>query len=673
VVRTAADRAHDYGVHVFNFMTDAQRADARSGAGLIDMTSAIQAAIDFAMYSSECAGPMVILPEGVLKTTDTIHLGYGTTFNSVVLCGQGPRYTTSGVFAGTLIKPTFNDRPVFAVQGARGTTVRNLKIEGLNATHIESLIDNPAPANLDADTWVDPTFPASASSQFAPYCAIAIDPYGGNRPGVSYPDVNYPAFLGAVAQYNKGLSTRVWIDNVMIEGFVVGVAIQPCNTDGNGDFIKMNRCDIYRCQYAISIGNTQARLTRYESGEISRCHTGLVTQVHGTQLGKPSVSFADSSIWRCLYWLNTPNIAYGGGPHFVDCYGESMYAIGLVGSGATNEFSVCFEHCEFNFGSWLEYGTPTYIFKNMGLGFVTFEGCAFQDSGDEGRCAFFGVETLRIVACNADTLTQSAAYERFALNATAGLHFNRASTHLAEYSCRTQIRYNLDTGLTTGAGVYTTTNAGTRSVCLPVYTQVARANINDPGFFLPRPEFTLTKAALSISTLGRDVTVDLGVGHTEGRFAIRGGDVGDVIWDSETGVTFYVRSRTGTTIIMRAQTGFDVDGELLVPVTTAGTLYFLNCRRYTPVHVTYADTSSASAIATNVQRDDAFKSYLSTEVLVGDRFWVDDTVDFYQSTSASNITGVDATLGTITVAANFRRTETHTRLKLFVRAAAPNA
>lgn len=662
-------------------MTDAQRADCRAGTGLVDMTAAIQAAIDFAMYnnsSSGPGGPEVILPSGILKISDTIHLGYGTDFRSVTLRGAGPRdgssLDTKG--CGTSIKPTFNDRPAIAIQGGRGTTVRNLKIQGLNFDHVVATAGTPVAANLTAATWVDPTFPAASSSRYAPYAGIAVDPYSGVRPGTSYPDVTYPAFLGVVAQYAKNLSSRCWFDNVIVEGFVVGVAIQPSDADGNGDFTKFTRCDVNRNQYGISIGNSQSRLTLVEKGEIHRCHTAVVTGKHGRQLGKPDVMFLGTEIRDCMYWVDCPNTSYGGGPHFIGCYGESVYSLGTVGASATIQYSVKFDQCTFKFGAWTDYGVPAYVFRSEGEGFVTFDGCTFTSGSIEGRIALFGLSkaaNYRLVGCQNTTTVETEQYERYALNATCGITFNQLSTDLSEFSCRVSAQYNLDTETSDGAVIHTSLASGNRTYLLPVYARTARANLNDPGFGIPRPEYQVGKSGKTFTITGREVEVDLLAAHTEARFALRGGDVGDVIWDSETGATFYVKSRTGTVITMIAQTGYDAAGELLAPLTPTGSLYLLNCRKYTPQYVTYGATSSASPIATTVQRDDAFKAFLQAEMPAGDRLWVDPEVDHYISNNDTLIAASDDTAGTLTASGNFRRTDDRHRFKLFVRAAAPNA
>lgn len=678
--QTASDTATDYGVRVSKFMSLEQLADGKAGTGSIDCTAAIQAAIDFAIYRNLAngpGGPEIVLPDGCYTYSDTLHVAYGTDFRSATLRGQGPRVGSSlGVKgSGTLLKFTKSDRPGISVQGGRGITIKNLRLQGMNFDHVNDITSNPTVSNLDASNWVDPDLSASAGSRYTPYAGIAIDPYSGERPEISYPDVVYPAFLGSVSQYGKNFSTRVWIDNVVIDGFVVPVAIQPCDADGNGDFTKMTRCEFSRCQYGVSIGNSQSRVTSFENGEIHKCHTPFVTGKHGRQTGKPDIVVSSVGIHDCVQLLDIPTTGYGGGVDLRDVYCESIYAIGSVGSSSVFQYSTSFKHCSFNFTSWSTYGVPTYVFRNDGHGFTTFEASSFAGPTD-GRFAMFGLTKasgFRFISSQLDTTKQTEQHERMALNATAGLHFNQASTDLSDFSFRVPAHYNLDTGVSAGATIHNGLSSGSRARLLPVYCHTARANINDPGFGMPHPEYSLGKSAMSFSVTGRDVTVDLGESHTEARFARMGGDVGDVVWDSETGVTFYVKSRTGTEITMRAQTGFYVDEELLLPITTAGSLYLLNCRRYTPQYVTYCATSSSSASATGVQRDDGFKAYIDSEMPADDWFWVDPEVDHYLPSASAKIASVDASAGTLTASGNFRRTETRVRLKLFVRAAAPNA
>lgn len=633
----------------------------------------MQLAIDYAIYrnaSNRKYNAKVIIHGGDYRLDKTIHIGYGTTFTSVLVEGAGP--------GTTQFWPQHNDQPCISIQGARGTTLKGIGIYGLNRTHCYDIANAPTMADLDPAVWVDPSFPASATSRYAPYVGVAIDGYCGVRPETSYPDVTYPAWMGAVAQYGKNISSRVWIHDCIIQGFVVGVTNQCSDVDGNGDFTKMQRTEIAACTYGLSIGNSQARLTAFENGTVHRCHTFLLTGTHGRQQGMPEVRIADTEIRLGLYWLNVPQTGYGQGPHFTDCYGEAMYALGTVGAaGAEFQYPVRFDHCQFSFSLWDGHiGVPAYVMRNEGSGMVIFNSCSWDSLQIDGRVAFYGqrgAQSYAIRDNHFDTSIATAQYARMALNATCGFTFNQLSTDLSAFSCRTSAQYNLDTGLSDRGGIFNELNSGNRQRLLPVYSRTVRANINDPGFGLPHPEYTVSKSGKTFTIDGRDVTVDLGVAMTDMQFARMGGDVGDVVWDSETGATFYVRSRTGTTITMRAQTGFTDAGELIAPLTATGSLYLLNCRKYTPQYVTYCATTSGNAVASTVQRDDGFKSFIADEMPVGDNFWIDAEVDHYLTSTSTAVSAVDATAGTITAGGNFRRTDARFRLKLFVRAPAANS
>jgi hypothetical protein len=671
VERTVTARAHDHGVHVADFMTLAEILDVTAGSMLIDVSDAVQRAIDFAIYRNSAGrryGAKVVFFGGDFRLNKTIHLGYGNLFTAVVAEGAGSGTTQLWAMHG--------DAPAVAIQGGHFTVIRGMGIYGINRAFNNSFIHAPTLAHLQPAAWVDPALPASATSRFAPYVGIAIDPYSGPRPEVSYPDKVYPSWLGAQPQYNQRFSSRIWIDDCVIQGFVVGVTNQCSDADGNGDFTKITRCDVGRNVYGLSIGSSQARLTAIDKCEFHAMHTCIVTATHGRQIGKPSLLVSDTELRLCIKWIDSPNTGFGGGPHFLNCYGEAMYQIGNIGAPASYQYPARFTQCEFSFSLWSHLGVPAYVFSNNGSGQVAFEGCSWEPSDNEASFAFFGqlgARSYRFTDCQFRPDLQTQLYGMMAVNATLGLTFNQLTTDLAAYSARTPYWYDLDAVSTDQPALCTENNSGNRNRLLPVYSHTARANANDPGFGMPHPVYSIGKSGKTITTNGRDVTVDFGAGYFEVWFQSRGGDVGDVIWDSETGATFYVKSRTGKVVTLRAQTGFDISGQLLTPITSVGSLYTLNTRRYTPQYVTYGNTASNSAVVSAAQRDDGFKAFLSSELAVGDSFWVDPEVDQYLVENNAKITALDATAGTITASGNFRRTEARVRLKLFVRAPAPNA
>lgn len=95
VLRTILDKLRDQ-VSVFDFMTAAQIADVRGQAGSLDVTAAVQAAIDSLKY-----GGTLFFPPGVYKLTSVVSLYAGIT-----LRGSSNVDKTTGVRLGSE-KPTY--------------------------------------------------------------------------------------------------------------------------------------------------------------------------------------------------------------------------------------------------------------------------------------------------------------------------------------------------------------------------------------------------------------------------------------------------------------------------------------------------------------------------------------------------------------------------------------
>jgi Right handed beta helix region len=104
VARTLGDRAKDT-VSVFDFMTPAQIEDVRAGTALVDVTAAIQAAIDSFGTESGC----VLFPVGVYKTSAPIVLRDFVSLQGMSMISMPGYYfdrgaTIKGAFSGPMIK-----------------------------------------------------------------------------------------------------------------------------------------------------------------------------------------------------------------------------------------------------------------------------------------------------------------------------------------------------------------------------------------------------------------------------------------------------------------------------------------------------------------------------------------------------------------------------------------
>jgi Pectate lyase superfamily protein len=658
------------------------------GDGNTDDTVAIQAAVDWAIYQHDVKQHslgMVYLPAGRYKTSDTLHLGYGTSFSSVVLEGAGLKYAGETGFCGTAIVPTFNDRPAIAIQGGRASGVKNLTIVGKNLSHITGnrLGSVSGPLNgindlLDA-SWVDPRFPATSSSRYAPYAAIAIDPYSGVAPATKYPNVNYPAFLGAVAQYGKAYSSKTTIENVQITGFVVGVANQPCDGDGNGDYTKLNKCQIMHCQYGVSIGNTQSRLVHISDSELITVHTGIVTTKHGRQNGKPQILVESTEIGSCINVINAPNVSYGGGPKFHGCYGEVIYSLGLVGGGGAGACPTTFDQCEFNFHSRSTRGEPAYTFNNTGEGYVAFKSCVFDPGTSRALRLHFGGSSEKYTFENCSQTTNAFAtnlYEKFALNATSGVTFDYLGTETAAFNMKVSTNWNLTSGAKSGSRRRNWRDYGGRNDLLGVYSRFVRSqSAGDPGVPVQISSGGLIdKSAIvgAITTSGRSVTFV--TGKTAAWLITYGGEVGDCVWDQETGTLFYVRWRTGSTITMEAQTNYNSAGNINATLTKTGYFYVLNCRTYTTSEFLQGDTTAGTNVITHIGAADGHARFITADIAVNDYIAVFDQIDNSLGTAAGAnlITDVNADAFTITTAGKQAYSATKKRIPLFWRAAPAN-
>ena len=676
------------------------------GDGVADDTAAIQAAIDWVMYRNLAwnatkplpNGGSVYIPAGIYRITDTIQLGYGMSYGSVKIYGDGRRYRGENnyYFSGTAIIADFNDRPAIAVNSGRGTSIESMTIRGqMDSYCIAQNLGNPSvtPGVDDrvAANWVDPAFPASASSRYAPYCAIAVDPYAGPRPAVSYPDVVFPSWLNWTQQYNKNFSQATIIRDVEIGGFVVGVAVQPGDADGNGDYTRMANCFVEYCQYAISVGNSQARDFQVSDTIFFTIFAGIVTGINGRQSGDPSFDVRNCSFLHMMWWALVPTMALGGCMAFRNCYCESQYGIGKFnefGGGSTVN-SVTFDECDFNFQLWPTRGIPTSPFTFGALGACTFNGCTFYPpqipdnplTGKTPNIIYINGDAENIAVTNCFVYTgfeASFLYEKQAINATGGLVFRVAQNNLANWSIRTPPFYNMSTGnkvnIIARLDNMRTQNC-TRTTCLPVYAQHACAAFYDPGFALPlRPGIQEAKTAFaSVSQSGNTVTLDVTGGLTADDLFQTGGDVGDIIIDTSTATVFIVAARTGLVLTLKAQNNLDSSGNLAVTISLAsGNIARMNCRLFTLQYAQFGDLSNSSATISNIACGDGFPRNLNSATLgvqIGDAVFAPGINGFV---SAANAYITNVTSNSIVMTGNARYTQARERLTLFVKKPTPN-
>ena len=665
------------------------------GDGVVDDTAAIQAAIDATIYngSSNQANGLkhtVYIPAGTYRITDTIHLGYGVSFNSVTVEGAGYQYG-SNLFNGTRIVADFDDRPAFNFQGSRGSVLRNLGISGKTDSYYIAnqfgsgssgapLLDDTNPAN-----WDDPSLPATQDSRYAPYAAITVDAYSGVRPATSYPDVTYPAYLGAVAQYNKNFSSKILIENVFIRGFIAGIAVQPCDADGNADFITIRGCTLQYVKWGISVGNSQSRNVHIESLNAAVFYALLTNSTHGRRIGRFGGEITDASVVLGINIFVFGDGARLGPVTFTNLYFESTWRIGSLTAGSTNEEGIIFNSCTFKFDNQTaKRGIPSNVIDLFDERVcVEFNNCVFGRypsvvglSGNLNNCVFFpterltkpadssGVEREYVALCHNATNGGAVFDSLFPLQGPQIARFKLANTS-ALSSLPVERRVSA-----TDPYFYSA-----RNYCIPFIADAVGVLNDYFRQYVRHDPAVIAKSTLaSCSLTNRTLTFSFS-SRTDYVFASSGPDVGDVIFDTGSRATFFVRSRTGLTVIAEMQNNYKDDGlggyTTVTPFDpSTGNFYVGNGRRYSLSRFVYGDVTSGSAVITNCQRPDGSSANLS-EILVDD--WINLNIqDVYGSATLFKITNVDSGAKTITLSGNLSLTATKVPLMLFWRKAAAN-
>jgi hypothetical protein len=347
------------------------RAFGAKGDGQADDTRAIQAAIDHALRTRS---PTVHIPAGLYRTTDTLHLGYGERFATVSLVGEAT-YSYAGT-AGVMIMPDATGRPAINVQGARGNVISGISIRGRNHAHVASKIARKSgAADADPRGWLDPKI-VGGLRRHGPYAAITIDAYSGAPTPDGYPQP--PTFEQADAGARR-YSSDIVIDRCWIGGFAVGLAVQPGDSDGNGDFVKITRSHIEHCVYAIAVGNAQSRNVAIRDCTYAGVHT-FVTNKHfgrgiGT-LGGPIDNVSGGVSFQFMDVFASRSLPLTVSHLYVEA--QSRIGSWSVASGFNNP--LVFQSCTFDFNETLLGASVAALLDCGQHSAIRFLGCTFNQA-----------------------------------------------------------------------------------------------------------------------------------------------------------------------------------------------------------------------------------------------------------------------------------------------------
>ena len=707
VARTVQGKLRDT-VSAFDFMTSAQIADVKAGTQLLDVSQALQNAIDYACYTGKCS---LYIPAGAYKITKTLQVGYGATggtvgangFVSVVIFGDGVKFRAETQFGGTVIVSTQNNSPTINFQQNINSMVRDISFLGANYNY---LLTNrmgdwgltagelPLLDDLVAANWVDPALPASASTRYAPLACITTDAYSGARPGTSYPDVTYPAFLGAQTQWNKGgVTQRLTFENVYVGGYVAGLVTYPSGGDRNGDFISMHNSLVELCQRGVSISHTQARQFTMLNTEIRNCYEALNTGAYGDQTGKACFEAFGCAFDRCINVFNVT--ANTSGPFVLNgCYGESIYRLGDYSTpSSVQPSSGLITGCTFSFAKQQSSGAPVSLIggdkgkiniNNTDFGAFTGSPVFNLDVGDLSNCRFSLVDIYAGWA-----LKRSGVYDQIPIYAnyplrSIGVAVGPTLSPMVQNALYAQENFDLTTGAVSSGVIQIpstklyVSRRGTYSTSL--FSGQSQDNGGfDPG--VPNPLTTFNNVVgsgtytISMSNTTATITVPaLANADTYNSYGYNPGDM--IIWDTGTGGAargiFYIRARTGNVITAELQNGFTAAGVATFTIDNTGNLYFYNCRYYMIPFYTNGTFTSGSATVTNVQTPNTI--FYTNGIAVDDAF-ISETGNFVFNIvlpASARITATNAGANTISLSGN-AFTAYSGRLPLLIKKAPANS
>lgn len=606
---------------MFGTYGDAVRAYLSDTVTGTDVTAIINKLTYYA--ESEWGNGIAVLSRGGHRTSDTIHVGMGTSFRSVHLIGEvehpwATRHDNQTAFPSAEIKAERNDRPAVNVQGARSSSVTHVSVEGpLYARAINLGLGRSDGGETMDDTDAADWLPGTAlhtNGQYNPGAGIAIDAFSGVAPVGAYPAVAYPF---ATTQYGKNYSSEVTLEGCKIAGFSVGVVVQPCDADGNGDFVRMRGCSTTECVYGVSIGNGQSRNVEISNHNYIHLHTFIVNGKHGKQRGKLGGPIINLSGGQSVQLFDL-NMGFAGLVEFITHYSEGLWRFGnAVGKGNIHHNGEITMTAATGDGMFPLRGVPANIlgttaFPTVGGSTdtaVVLSGTLAVPSVGVISTSQLETRALRVICVQRDGSGPISAAHAQLNNALCGGIFV-ASSLFARRVVRlgtSHTIFNTVTGAVIGAGIWDgkTWGASRRIHGCPIEAKELTA-VQSPYSPVPIPaepstygETSLTSKTLTGTTFTFTVA---GIGADAER---RHAQVGDVLWHDASDSLFVITARatnniTATLLNNHLNTGGVITHPGGAINLATGSYHFFSGRYYIPDYPVFGTFTAASPTITDV-------------------------------------------------------------------------
>lgn len=313
----------------------------------------LQSAVDFLTLDAigEANGAMkrkLLIPAGHFLLNRTLHIGYGSMgtppvgmngnkYVTITLEGEGRQVDPSSGdgLTGTTILTENYTYPGIVITGGQFVQLRGFTLMGPMVSWMANNTPYRDSDAWDLTAWRDPAITDDGNwiSGDKVHIGIGFDLYSDGTAAGAYPARVLPSYYGGgtTTGGSSSAGTGVEIEDVKVMGYVIGIG-RP-HGDNNGEFYRLNNCDIDTCINAFVVGASQARNTSLTNVNIELCRTGI-TNVGGLRENANLHGlYQNIHFGRLFQIFEHTNSGWSGPLTLRDCYAESFMRLGSWGSG----------------------------------------------------------------------------------------------------------------------------------------------------------------------------------------------------------------------------------------------------------------------------------------------------------------------------------------------------
>lgn len=457
------------------------------GDGIVNDQPALQNAINFCIKNSK----YLFIPVGNYKINSPLLLLYDSypdlnaEFFSVTIEGESKPYLNN-----TTITANFNDTFAIGIQRGKGVSIKNIRILGKNTINFDLKQVIETPDNL----W---TVNDCRDSRYSPYSGIVVDPFGTTLPV----DGGYPGMSAYYSQIGSGGSTGIDLENIYVNGFVVGIMFSPSGSAFNSDVTTVTNSQISNCKAGLAFGQSQTKgckvtnIMAWQSirflfnGDQYGSGNGYMPIVEGgTIAGSVRSLFRFNQNWSPFSINNF--------------FAESIHSLGFT-TGTSKTFPLSFVNCQFHFNTNYNNNikNANCLLESSNASFFS---CALIYYGySSAPMTFYVQQGLNFTGCT----TTDIIYNRFTDSEEPFANVVYINHRFSKYSATINPGFNSNyriNNLNT-VNVGTFLSNGSEIVVDNTHTVKEKSSIGLKVFFLEGLNITVTsnKATFSTSYPGR--------------------------------------------------------------------------------------------------------------------------------------------------------------------------